>query len=274
MPKKDKYAFIVGKGDLVNSVITKAKASNLNFVVVGIKGYSEFLFVNRHKHFWFYLGQVSNLLKQLKEHQVTKVVLLGAIRRPSLFSLKLDSLGKKIVKSYVGSGDNSLLSLLIDEFHNYGFEIVGAHEIDPSILAKNKLYVTSTNYKDYHKDIVDGFNFAKKISIFDIGQSLIYQQGMVIALEAVEGTKEMILRSKKLLKKEGPKGLLIKVKKINQTAKVDLPTIGPKTVKEAKKVGLAGIVIEAANTIILKEAETLALAKKNNIFILGMQYVK
>lgn len=274
MPKKDKYAFIVGKGDLVDSVIAKAKAKNLDFIVAGIKGYSEFLFVNKHKHFWFYLGQVESLLQHLKEHQVNKVVLLGAIQRPSLFSLKLDALGRKIVAKYVGAGDNSLLSLLVEEFKNYGFEIIGAHELDPSILAQEKLYVNSTNYKDYHKDIVDGFNFAKKISVFDIGQSLIYQQGMVIALEAVEGTKDMILRSKKLLKKEGPKGLLIKVKKMNQTTKVDLPTIGPKTVLQVKQVGLTGIVIEAGHTIILKEAETIALAKKNNIFILGMQYVK
>ena len=122
------------------------------------------------------------------------------------------------------------------------------------------------------EDIIKGFNTAKELSKLDIGQSIIFQQNIVISVEAVENTKSMILRSKKLIKKNNPKALLIKTSKINQNMFLDVPTIGDKTILQAKKVNLAGIVIEADKTIILNQEKTVALANKYNIFLIALKH--
>ena len=266
----NKYAFIIGKGDLPEVVINYAHNNDYKFIVAGIKGLSPKFLVNKYDHFWFHMGEVNDLIIKLKQHNVNKIVMVGSITRPSLLSLKVDSLGKDIIKNYYSkiSGDNSLLSMVIYVFESYGFEVISPQTICPQILAKEKNY-TLIPYQQYISDIKNGFIIAKELGKLDIGQSIIFQQNIVVAVEAVEGTKNMILRSKKLLKKNS-KGILIKTHKLNQDSRVDLPSIGEKTIIQAKKANLAGIVIEADKTIILNQKKTIELANKYNIFLLAV----
>ena len=264
-----KYAFIVGKGGLVDRILDNAKQHNIDFVVAAIKGVTSRTAVNKYEHFWFYLGQVSKLLEQLKANKVTHIILLGAVKRPSLFALRIDKLGSKLIKQYLQNikGDDSLLKIVVRLLEDHNFIVHGVQEIDNSIFAKPGLLTDIKPDKDNLKDINVGYSFAKEFSKFDIGQSIVFQQGMVVAVEAVEGTDKLIKRSKNLIKKSNPKAILIKIKKIHQDIRVDLPTIGTGTIKLSKKSGLAGIVIDT-NTIILNQVQTVALANKLNLFIL------
>jgi DUF1009 family protein len=265
-----KYGFIVGNGDLPKIVLDEAKDKNLDFIVGGINGLTSKQNVLPYAHFWFSIGEIKLLIDNLKKHQVKKIVMVGSITRPSLFSIKLDSLGKELISKYINkiAGDNSILSMVIDIFENNEFEVIGAQDITDKILI-NKGFHTNINCDEYGDDITNGFFIAKELSKLDIGQSIVFQQNMVIAVEAVEGTREMILRSKKLLKK-GREGILVKVNKVNQDNRVDLPSIGTKTIIEAKKAGLKGIVIEANKSIIINKEEVINLANKYQIFIVAI----
>jgi DUF1009 family protein len=267
-----KIAFIVGTGGLAEQVISTAKINNLDFIVAGINGFSDKAIVNSHKHFWFYMGQVGDLIEKLKQNNIKSVVLAGAIKRPSLWALKLDNVGHKLLKEQFSKakGDNSLLTLVIKTFEDNGFKVVSPQQIAPNILSDRKIYTKNNISEEYLEEIKEAVDIARKISVFDIGQSLVYQQNMVVAVEAVEGTSNMILRSKKLLKKHGRKGFLVKLKKLNQDVRVDLPTIGENTIKNLHKAGLAGVVIDAGNTIILNEEQTIKIANKYNIFVISI----
>ncbi|MFL1780931.1 hypothetical protein ABSA28_00641 [Candidatus Hepatincolaceae symbiont of Richtersius coronifer] len=268
----DKYAIIVGKGDLPIRMLKTLKDKNIDFLVAGIKGFSPRCLVNGYPHFWFYIGEVGDLISKLKSNGVNKIIMVGAISRPSLFALRVDSLGKEIIANYrkIIRGDNSILSIVIQVFQSHGLEVVAPQILDPAILVEEKYY-TNVELNEANKaDIMYGLEVAKEIGKLDIGQSLIVQQNIIIAIEAAEGTKKMILRSKSLLKKNGSKGILIKLKKPGQEDKVDLPVIGDLTIVEARKAGLGGIIVEAQNSIILNQEKLKKLADKYGIFVIGI----
>ncbi|MCL2566729.1 MAG: UDP-2,3-diacylglucosamine diphosphatase LpxI [Alphaproteobacteria bacterium] len=296
-PIKEKIAIVAGGGDLPIRVINEAKYKGLNFIVVGIKGISPKSLVNSYDNFWFYMGEVGDFINKLKNHNVKKILFVGSVLRPSLLSLKLDDVGKKFVEDHFSQigGDDSLLSKVIAEIESYGFKIIAAQDIAEDILASRKVYTKVMPSKEQLEEIARAFDLAKKISVFDIGQSLIFQQNIVIAVEGVEGTAKLILRSKKLIKKETflkkisifflklifslkiktenskiGGAFLVKVKKVHQDMRVDLPTIGHKTILQAKQAGLVGIVIEAESTIILNELRTIELANRFGIFIIAV----
>jgi DUF1009 family protein len=269
---KIKYGFIIGKDDLVPQVLQKAQDKQLDFVVAAIKSVSSRLIVNKYNHFWFNLGEISFLIDNLKKQNVSHIVLVGSLSRPSFFNLKTDALGKKFIKDNFKEifGDNSLLSLVIKTFEDHGFIVVGLQTIDESVLCKKGLLTTTQVPQQSITDVENGFAYAKKFSQFDVGQSIIFQQNIAIAIEAVEGTANLIKRSKKIIKKQGPQALLIKVAKTLQDERVDLPTIGIRTINSCKSSKICGIVIEANKTILLNPKAVIDLADKYKIFIIAI----
>ncbi len=267
----DKYCIIVGKGSLPTKVISAMKKKKINFVIAGIKSISPFFLVNSFEHFWFNLGEVETLLNSIKHNNCNKIIFAGYMKRPSLFSLKYDKLGKDLAIKYFKNigGDNSLLSQIISIFESRGYEVVPPHTIANEILVKPKIYTKSSYTIDQQKDIKVGFGITKKIGNLDIGQSIIIQQSIVLSVEALEGTDNMIKRTKKIVFNTGSKAILIKTKKNIQTDKADLPAIGCKTIKNLYKANISGVILEAGNSIILDEEETIKLANKYNIFIVG-----
>ncbi|MDR2008294.1 MAG: UDP-2,3-diacylglucosamine diphosphatase LpxI [Alphaproteobacteria bacterium] len=294
---KEKIAIVVGGGDLPIKVINEALRKELNFMVVGIKGISPRGLVNSYDNFWFYMGEVADFIAKLKHNNVKKILFVGSVLRPSLLSLKLDHLGKKFVEEHFSQigGDDSLLSKVIFEIESHGFKVIAAQDIAENILAVKKVYTQTVPSPIELEEIQRAFELSKKISVLDIGQSIIFQQNMVIAIEGVEGTAKLIRRSKNLIKKETlikkismfflklifslktqsinskiGGAFLLKIKKSHQDMRVDLPTIGDKTILQAHQAGLKGIVIEAESTIILNEQKTIDLANKYGIFIVAL----
>lgn len=268
---KQKYAFIVGAGDLPKMLVESAIMQNIDFVIAGIQGVSDKSFIKDYTHFWFALGQVGALLKSLAIHGITHVVIAGALQRPSLFALKVDQQGFDILKRLrKAKGDNSLLSLIIQEFEDRGFIVVGAHEVAPDILSKARNYTPWEIPDTIKSQLADAWRIAKQIGNLDIGQSIVYQSNIVIAVEGVEGTSQLISRCKKLLKDNGKNAFLLKVSKENQDFRIDLPTIGDKTIIAMKKARLQGLIIEAGKTIIVNQEKTLKLANKHGIFIVAL----
>ena len=119
-------------------------------------------------------------------------------------------------------------------------------------------------------DIEHGQRLARALGALDIGQAVVVQQGLVLGVEAIEGT-DALLRRCAALRREGPGGVLVKVEKPGQEQRADRPTIGPQTVALAAEAGLRGIAVEAGATIVLDRDEVVAAADRAGLFVLGIR---
>ena len=196
----------------------------------------------------------------------------GSLDRPNLKELRPDfnsiKLLPKFIKKIMEGGDNNLLTLVIDELENKGFKILELKNLLPEIFLgkgnQTKLSPSKSNFFDIQK----GMKILNNNSKFDIGQSIIMQQGSVIGIEAVQGTDNLIKQSYPFLK-EINQGVLIKMTK-KQDLRVDLPTIGLKTVKNLNRYALRGVAYSSNKTIILNKFEVINYCNKNAIFLFGV----
>ena len=197
--------------------------------------------------------------------------MIGRVRRPSLFELKPDWFALKAVTKIGISmvGDDTLLTgigKVMEE--EIGVRVIGAQDIFADLLTPEGQLGRIAADADAEKDIQRGLVVAKTLGTVDVGQSVVVQQGLVLGVEAIEGTDALIARCASL-KREGLGGVLVKTAKPQQDNRYDLPTIGPDTIAAAIKAGLRGIVIEAGRSFLVEREKTIAMADEANIFILG-----
>lgn len=225
-------------------------------------------------------GQLGRLFRLLEDHGIGEVVLAGGIhKRPDVMKLKLDwgaikALPQALV--FMLGGDNTVLSGTIKLFEKHGITVVGAHQIAPQLLATSGAIAgKKPGARDFH-NIRRAFSACKALGDLDIGQAAIAEGGRVVAVEAAEGTDEMLARIVRMresgrMPKEGKNGVLVKTMKPGQDARADLPAIGPHTVEGAAKAGLCGIAVEADHSIILERSQTIAAARAAGLYIYGVQ---
>jgi len=267
-----RIGIIAGKGSLPEKLIAACARNKKSCFVIAIKGQTDAKILKDVPFKWVKLGETSETIKILKEENITSIVMGGAIKRPGIFDLNPDLKTMQIIADVGISslGDDKLLRAITKELEKEGFKIIGAHEIEPSLLTPKQLLTKAIPSKDNMADIEQGMKVAKGIGALDIGQAVIIQQGVVIGVEAVEGTNELIERYSKLKYERGYSGVLVKASKPNQDVRIDLPTIGPKTVEVAFKAGLAGIAIEANASMILEREKTIEVADKLGMFVIGI----
>ena len=248
-------------------------------LVVGIRDVAS-AEVEKFEHIYLGFGQIGKLFEILHERNIDHVVFAGGIKiRPDFASLKLDWLTVKLlpkILSLMASGDNTLLSGVIDIFESENITMVGAHEIAPQLLCEKSNVVGRKPGKKMLENIQLGFDACKKLGSLDAGQAVIVEAGRVVALEGAEGTDAMIARVAELRKTgqmplQGKLGVLVKTMKPGQDMRADLPSIGPETINNLKRAGLFGVALEAGCTLILDRDETLARAKAEKLFIYGME---
>jgi UDP-2,3-diacylglucosamine hydrolase len=267
----DSLGIVAGSGDLPRRILDAAVAAGRPVFVVALEGFAEPALVADAPHGWIRLGAVAQGLQMLRDHGVTDVILAGAVRRPSLLSLRPDWRTAKFLAK-VGMralGDNGLLGAIVKEFEEEGFTVVGADTVLASALAPEGTLGRVAPDELAQEDIARGLAAARALGALDIGQAAIVQQGVVLGVEAAEGTERLIARCKALAL-EGPGGVLVKLAKPGQERRADLPTVGPKTVEQAAAAGLRGIAVAAGATLILDRARTIAAADERGLFVVGV----
>ncbi|MDA7705005.1 UDP-2,3-diacylglucosamine diphosphatase LpxI [Rickettsiales bacterium] len=265
---------IAGKGDLPKMAIKKLQSEKKNFKLALIADQDYDDEIKNYPHQIFPFGHIGAFLQFTKEAKISKIVMVGAVKKPSLAALKFDKMGmillSKILKQKL-FGDDNLLSTIIDFFEKKGLKIIGIDEIIDDLLIEKGILGKIKADKNYLKDIEIGKNALQTTSDLDLGQSIIIQQKLIVAIEALEGTDELIKRSKKIQLEGGSKPILVKMKKKNQNKKVDLPAFGIKTVKNLVQNNFAGAALEAGSCLIINKKEVTEYANKNGIFILGVK---
>lgn len=279
VPPDTRVGLVAGNGALPHQVADLLTQKGLTPVIVAIKGEAdpETLARSAAELGW---GEIGRLLKTLKRHGCSRLLLIGGIsRRPDFASVFGDAgtlrLLPKIVRALMG-GDDSLLSKVIGLFEAEGFEVVGMTDIAPELLAgKGVLGKVSPSYSAL-EDMELAFKATERLGELDIGQAAVAVGGRVVALEGAEGTDAMlercaVLRANGRIRSKGAAGVLVKAAKPSQDLRVDLPTVGPRTIELASSAGLAGIAVEAGRALIADQEATVRKADEAGLFIFGIE---
>lgn len=227
-------------------------------------------------HAWIRFGAIGKALDLLHTNQVQEIVLAGKVTRPKISTIRPDMKGTKLlarIGAQLISGDNALLSGIVEFLEEEGFRITGAEEIVKDLVAPEGMIGTIYPDKRAQTDIELGAQMARSIGALDLGQAVIVHHGHILGVEAIEGTDALIQRCA-ALKIDERGGVLVKVKKPQQERRVDLPTIGVETVERVAECGFSGIAIEAGASLILNRREVAKRADALGIFVIGFSILE
>ena len=268
-----KLGIIAGGGNIPQMLINECIKQNRDFVVLAIEGNADKNLCDNANfpYKWIRLGQAGTGFKYFADQRVQAVVMIGTIRRPSFFDivpdLRTTAFFAKV--STKALGDDGLLRAVVDDIEKDGMKVKGIHEVMPDILIKEGILTKRKPSKQDLVDIKRGVEAALTLGKLDIGQAVIVQHGLVLGVEGIEGTDELIRRCKDYRRKGGG-GVLVKMRKPQQDMRIDLPTIGSRSVERAHETGLEGIIVHASNGLIVDEKETIDLANKYGMYIVGV----
>jgi DUF1009 family protein len=268
-----KLGIIAGGGAAPRYLIEACQKMGRAFFIVCLQGQADKDLGDNLPHAWLPLGAAEKLKVLVAEQGIGEIVMIGRVRRPSLLEIKPDFLALKVLtKIGINAlGDDALLRSIGKAMEEEaGIKVIGVQDVFADLLTPGGTLGKIAPDEDAQKDIAHGIKVARMLGELDTGQSVIVQQGMVLGVEAIEGTDALIARSGNL-RREGAGGVLIKIAKPQQDNRYDLPTIGPDTVIAAQKAGLRGIALEAGRSLLIEREKTIALANEAGIFISGCE---
>ncbi|MBE6448171.1 MAG: LpxI family protein [Alphaproteobacteria bacterium] len=267
-----KLGIIAGGGTIPAMLVRHCLEQGRDFFVLAIEGNADkTFFCGDIPHQWIRIGQAGTGFKRFAEEKVQDVVMIGTIRRPSFFDLVPD-LRTTAFFAKIGTkalGDDGILRALVKEIEAEGMAVKGVHEVMNDLLVKQGVMGKHKPDKQAKEDIRRGIEVATELGKLDVGQAVVVQQGLVLGVEGIEGTDELIRRCGGYRRK-GDGGVLVKLRKPQQDMRIDLPTIGTRTVERAKEAGLRGIVVHAGNGLVVDEADVIKLADKYGLFVMGV----
>ena len=264
-------AIIAGSGKLPFKIASYLKKFNANFIILAIKGYSK---INLYKNFKTYslrMGEGHKAIKILKENKIKNIIFLGALDRPSLTSLKPDlwTLFKVFKFILFKKTDDVILRNVVSIFENEGFKVVGLSDITNDFFLKKGIYGSKKIPKSDQLIINNHLKQTLLWTTKDLGQSVIASKKEILLKEDRRGTNNLIIRSKqnKYIKNSY---IFIKIKKLNQESRVDLPTFGYDTLEKLVKTNIKYIVLNANSTIIMDKIKTIKHLKKHKKILLSV----
>jgi UDP-2,3-diacylglucosamine hydrolase len=270
---------VAGRGTLPYAVAGAAMRQGHGVVLFGLIGFADPRMIARYPHHWIRLGQFARLCRLARREGCGDLVLIGGVERPTLWQLRPDFgtllLLPRIVRIFRG-GDGYLLSGVAAAFEDRGFQIVGAHDIAPEILMPEGAVGRRQPGARDHADIARGLALLQAIGPFDVGQAAVIGDNRVLAIEAAEGTDRMLRRIANLRRSRkipATGGVLVKAPKPGQDRRIDLPSIGPRTIESAALAGLAGIAVVAGSTVVADLNRVREAADRARVFVIGVDDV-
>jgi len=267
-----KLGMIAGSGRMPIEIIQHCNKNNVELYVVGIEPFASEEQLKQAPHSFAKLGEAGKILRTFKKNDVKNIVLAGGIKRPSLRELIPDLGGIKLLAKIAlkRMSDDSLFRAVIDEIEKHDFKVVSIEEVVPDMLFSEGVYGKIQPSSEDMDDICRGITVAKALGAVDVGQAVVVQEGMVLAVEAVEGTDSMLSRAASL-KKAGKAPVMVKIRKPGQDLRVDLPAIGLQTIEQLKKYGMKGIAVEAGGILLIEREAVIQYANEVGIFIIGVR---
>ena len=273
----EKVGIIAGGGELPRQLAQAAHDMDAPYHVIRLNGFAD----EAMKAFPgddAGIGEAGKIIRLLNKSECDAVVFAGLVQRPNFGQLKPDWRGAALLPRVVAAarkGDGAMLDVLVETFAAEGFLVIGAEEVTGVLRSEagtlGQIVPDDVAYADMKKAAA----LIEAIGPFDVGQGAIVREGFVVAVEAAEGTDAMLRRAAPIIARlqgeEGDgghrAGLLLKRPKPGQEMRIDLPTIGARTVELAAEAGLAGIAIAAGESLLLDAEEAIRLADERGLFI-------
>lgn len=269
---RPKLGIVAGGGELPGLVAAACRAEGRNFHILALNGHADPAVVGDAPADWIRLGEAGTGFEKLRQAGVVEVMMIGPVRRPSLSELAPDFRTARFFAK-VGLkalGDDGLLRAVVAELEHEGFRVVGVDEVLSDCLAIAGTYGVVAPDAQAEADIARGLEVARGLGALDIGQAVVVQQGIVLGVEAIEGTDRLLQRCGGLAR-DGVGGVLVKIRKPGQDRRIDLPTIGTTTIREAAAAGLRGIAVEAGGGLVLGREAVAAEADRLGLFVYGIE---
>lgn len=263
---------LAGGGPLPGQVAAAVAAQGRDVFIVAFQDFAEPAVVEPWPHAYVRLAAAGAILSELRKHDCGDIVLIGPVRRPSFRDLRPDAEGARILTRLgraLFAGDDGLLGALVRILGEEGFTVRGAHEFLSQSLGRTGPLGRHGPDEIARSDIERGVEVVRELGRLDIGQGCVVQNGVVLAVEAMEGTDAMLKRAGQC-RQPGEGGVLIKLCKPGQERRADMPTIGPRTIEEASQARLVGVAFEAGATLLTDPEACIAAADNAGLFLFGV----
>ncbi len=253
----------LGDTDFSEIVLKKIKTKKIKYFIIDFSKRN--IFKKDKNSFKISIGKFGRIINLIKQKNCKKVLFAGKIAKPNFSSLRLDFKGIYYMPSIIKAakiGDAAIIKSIIEILSYEGIKVISSIFFNPELSLKKGCY---TKIKPNQQDLISikkGKLFFDKTKSLDHVQALVVKGDKILAKEGKEGTKKML----STLKKKSD-GILIKLPKKKQDLRMDLPTIGLQTFKDAKKYGLRGVVLQSKKNIFLDKLKCIKFANKNKIFI-------
>ena len=268
-----KLGLVAGGGPFPARVAEAARARGHEVFVVLLRDFHDDAALRAYPHMEERVGAGGAIIQRLRAEGITHLVLCGRAKRLSPLTLWPDAWMAKVIARLgkaVFAGDDTLLRNFIAILGEEGFEVIAPQSLLPSSTAEAGLLAGEAPDEMARADIIRGIGVLRALADHDVGQSVVVQQGLILGIEAVEGTDALLARAGSL-RRDGPGGVLVKLAKPRQELRVDAPVVGSITVAGAAEAGLRGIAIEAGRTILADGEGLLAAARQRGLFVLAIQ---
>jgi UDP-2,3-diacylglucosamine hydrolase len=274
----DSLAIICGGGSFPAAVADAVARRGRRPVMFGIKGWADAAVIERYAHHWIAIGQAGRFFRLARTEHCRDVLFIGTVLRPPLSALRLDwqtiKLMPRVMRFFRG-GDDKLLSGVAGVAETGGLRVVGVKDVAPEIFVPQGVLGRHAPIERDRADIARALTVIGALGPFDVGQAAIVANNNVLAVEAAEGTDNMLMRIaelRKLGRVTSPlgAGVLVKAPKSGQDRRFDLPSIGPRTIENIARAGLAGLAVTAGSTMIAEPDQAIAAADRAGIFLVGV----
>ena len=257
---------IFGETNFPREILKKIKKRRINHLIIDLTKTK--IFKNYNHSFIVSIGQFGKIIRILKENKCKKVLFAGKVKKPRFSKLRLDLKGvyymPRIIKS-AKLGDAAILKEIIKILNKERVRTISSLTFNPELTLKKGNYSKIKPNKEDKLDIGKAIKALNKLGRYTFSQGAVVRNNKVVAIEGKGGTQKMLKRCKG--KKFRNKGVLVKFPKKKQDLRIDLPTVGLKTLKQCKSAGLKGIVLKSKRNIFLERKKCVSFANKNKMFI-------
>jgi DUF1009 family protein len=269
---------IAGGGDLPRAVAQAVRAAGRDVFVVPLVGSVTEDWINDFAHEFLSPGEPGRIIKAMKGHGVTQVLMCGRVDRPKFSEMKLDAKGMLLLPRAIAAarkGDDALLRFIVGICEDEGLAAISVAQAAPELVCGEGLLGRIAPGEDHRADIAAGLRIVHALGALDVGQGAVVCDGLALAVEAAEGTDAMLGRIPALRENlrgtaDKPRGVLVKALKTVQDRKTDMPVVGVQTVRGAAAAFLAGIALEAGSSLILDRDAVRAEADRLGLFVVGI----
>jgi hypothetical protein len=271
---KSSIGIIAGTGDLPRIIARDARERGFKVFTIALENLaSPDLSRVSDEIKWINVGKLGELIDTLKELDVKEAIMAGKVSKTLLYKSKItpDLRAVKLLFSRQAKSDDSILNAITRELEKEGIHVIDTTAFSPHLLTPEGVLTDDPPTMDEWKDIEFGWKIAKEIGRLDIGQTIVVKGQAVMAVEAIEGTDEAILRGGKL---SGEGAVVIKVSKPHQDMRLDVPVIGMNTLKSMIEVRARVIAVEAHKSMIINRERLIKEAEESGISVVGISHEK